>query len=159
MCVADGDGHDAELVVLIVCVSCRFWAAPACALLLVCCAVTGSDGAGGQWDMEVASRFADRPMLKALHKKFPGGAPAPEEPPYVNNTVCCTSCLWRPLPSNVIAAFRQTCVAGCSSECAVPAHASTVWLQLPDKNIGVEVPLCACVYCVFSAFCQNAPNP
>ncbi len=31
--------------------------------------------------MEVNSKFADRPMLRALHRKFPGGAPVEDEPP------------------------------------------------------------------------------
>jgi hypothetical protein len=35
----------------------------------------------GEYDVEM-SRFGDRPMLKALHVKFPGGPPAPQSPPH-----------------------------------------------------------------------------
>ncbi len=45
--------------------------------------MSGTDGAGGDWDAEVSSKFADRPMLKALHRRFPGGAPPPPEKPTV----------------------------------------------------------------------------
>ncbi len=54
---------------------------------VVCCCIPAcvfSDTGGSALDVEVGSKFADRPMLKALHLKFPGGAPAPPDPQYTS---------------------------------------------------------------------------
>lgn len=33
------------------------------------------------WERQVNSKFAERPILKSLHVKFPSGGPAPEAQP------------------------------------------------------------------------------
>ena len=44
--------------------------------------MTGTNASGAQgYDFEVSSQFADRPVLKAIHKRFPAGPPIEDDAP------------------------------------------------------------------------------